>query len=322
MLFELHGFFGRTPAIGRVCIAAAGIIAAGAATEALSQSGETYFGTVRASDLVSLSYAARGCILQTNEAVKNARVAEAGQVLVTLDAERSELSLRTAEARVAELAATVEERQLSIQAAIADDRRKQEDLAFVEKEFERNKTMLGRGLINETALEAIERRFMEARFASERAKEAIANAGAAKKRAEIALEIGMLDARTAEITLTGFSLAAPFDGVLVGFEASVGDCVQEGALAAQIYRPDQKSVDVFLPISRLAAPDASGLAVGAAVSVSRVNGDECGGAITRLDTQADPETQFVEATVDLAEDCAPGFFLNESVEIRATGESG
>ena len=278
---------------------------------------DTYFGTVRARDMSSLSYGGRGCIVEVSQTAKRGSMVEAGQLLVRLDAQRMQLALRTADGRLSELAAAVAERELAIAAAVADERRRGQELAFVEEEFQRNSVMLGRGLINETAMEAIERRHMEATFASERAKEAIANAEAALKRAEIALEIGELEKQSAELDLSDMVVAAPFDGVLVGFSANVGDCVQEGEVAAQIYVPDQKAVDVFFPISRLTQPVANGLGIGAEVTIRRVNGQECPGSITQLESEADPETQYVEATVDVDESCAPNLFLNEGVEVRA-----
>ncbi len=279
---------------------------------------DTYFGTVSASKMSGLSYQARGCIVAVSEDAERARKARSGQVLVKLDDQRTRLALKTAEARILDLAATVEERQLALAAARADDRRRNEELDFVAEEFERNSTMLGRGLINETTMDAVERRFMDAKFAAERAKEAIANAEAAVKRAEIALEIGKLERQTAEINLADTSLTAPFDGILVGFDENVGDCVQEGELAGQIYVPDQKAVDVFFLISRLSAPEPARVAVGAAVVVTRVNGEMCDGTITRIDTEADLENQFVEATVDVDPTCAPDLFLNEAVEVQVT----
>ena len=188
--------------------------------------------------------------------------------MVRLDDQRAHLALRTAEARQAELAAAMQERRLAIAAARADERRRQEDLAFVAKEFERSSAMLGRGLINESTMDTIERRFMEARFAAERAGEAIATAEAAARRAEIALDIGTLDRQTADLNLADVVLVAPFDGILVGFDPDPGECVQEGELAARLYVPDQKSVDVFLQISRLADARGGGLEIGVPVQVS------------------------------------------------------
>ncbi|MEL7115472.1 MAG: HlyD family efflux transporter periplasmic adaptor subunit [Pseudomonadota bacterium] len=279
---------------------------------------DSYFGTVRARDLSSLSYEARGCVIEVSEDAKTVGEVAAGHGLLRLDDQRAQLAVRTAEARVLELQAAMAERELAVAAAIADEKRRKEDLAFVEEEFQRNSVMLGRGLINESTMETIERRFMEARFTAERAIEAIANAEAAKNRAEIALQIGQLEVDSAGLNLDDLQIMAPFDGVLVGFDANVGDCVQEGELAAQIFRPDQKSVDVFFPISRLASQSGSGLTVGQSVTVTRVNGDTCGGTITQLDADADAETQFVEATVDVDAACAPSLFLNEAVEIEAT----
>lgn len=283
---------------------------------------DTYFGTVRASDITGLSYGARGCIVEVSQAAKRSRSVTAGEVLVRLDAQRAQLDVRSAEARVSDLTAAMDERELALVSARSDERRAREELDFVAKEFERNSVMLGRGLINETTMETIERRFMDATFAAERSQEAIANAEAALRRAEIALEIGELDMDLTKITLDDFELVAPFDGVLVGFDANVGACVQEGELAGQIYEPEEKSVDVFFQISRLTAPEATGVAIGATVKITRVNGDACDGTVTRLDTEADPETQFVEATVDVDPACAPSLFLNESVEVETvTGGS-
>ena len=278
---------------------------------------DTYFGTVRARDIFSLSYGARGCIVDVAEDAKAERLVRAGQVLVRLDDARSLLGLRTAEARVAELEAALEERRLSVDAAVADERRRGQDLALVQEEFQRSSEMLGRGLINESAMDAIERSFLESTFAAERAQESIATAKAAARRAEIALEIGRLEVATAQVDHEKLLLVAPFDGVLVGFDANSGDCIAEGALAGRIYVPEQKSVDVFFRISRLTEEGGGGVSVGAEVQVTRVNGAACGGTITRIDTEADLETQFVEATVDVDPACAPNLFLNESVEVEA-----
>ncbi|WP_417207713.1 efflux RND transporter periplasmic adaptor subunit [Antarctobacter sp.] len=278
---------------------------------------DTFFGTVQATGMVGLSYEARGCVVEVSEQAKRDRVASAGQVLVRLDGKRSLLALRTAESRLAELGAQVEERELDILSAAADDKRRQQELDLTTAEFERNSTMLGRGLINETTMEGVERRFMEARFAADRAQEAIATARAAKRRAEIALEIGQLDLQTAQLNHDMLVLTAPIDGVLVGFETNVGDCVQEGERAAQIYAPSQKSVDVFILIRRLSTSGPNGIAEGSEVRITRVNDQTCGGTITRFDTEADLENQFVKATIEVDESCAPGLFLNEAVEVEA-----
>jgi multidrug resistance efflux pump len=283
---------------------------------------DTFFGTVQASDIAGLSYEARGCVVEVSEEAKRARVASAGQVLVRLDDQRSLLALRTAEARVAELAAQIEERELAIASATADDRRRQQELELTTAEFERNSTMLGRGLINETTMEGVERRFMEAQFAADRAQEAIATAQAAKRRAEIAHEIGKLDLQTAQLSLDMLVLKAPIDGALVAFDTNVGDCVQEGARAAQIYAPNEKSVEVFILIRRLSETGPTGISEGSDVLITRVNGQICDGTITRFDTEADLENQFVKATIDVDETCAPDLFLNEAVEVVAMLDTG
>ncbi len=293
-----------------------------AAPVAAQDAPASYFGTVKAAQLEGLSYGARGCITEVSVAARTGRVASAGQVLVRLDDQRSQLALRTAAARVEDLKAAVAERSLALEAARADAGRRSEERDFVAKEFERNKVLLSRGLINETAMETVERRFMDARFAADRAAEAIDTALSAVRRAEIALEIGALERATAEINHDKLTLTAPIDGALIGFDANVGDCVQEGELAGQIYAPAAKTVEIFFLISRLSASERADVSVGAPVTFTRVNGETCSGTISRLDTEADLETQYVEATIDVAPACAPGLFLNEAVEVRPAAEPG
>lgn len=283
---------------------------------------DTFFGTVQASNIAGLSYEARGCVVEVSDQAKRQRVATAGQVLVRLDDQRSALALRTAEARLAELEAQVLERDLAIQSARADGERRSQELKLSTAEYERNSTMFGRGLINETTMEGVERRFMEARFAADRANEAIATAEAARRRAEIAHEIGKLELQTAQLSHEKLAVTAPFDGVLVGFDTNVGDCVQEGERAAQIYAPSEKSVEVFILIRRLAETGPTGITRGTEVQVTRVNGQACGGEITRFDTQADLENQFVKAVIEVDEACAPDLFLNEAVEVEALFDTG
>jgi len=275
-----------------------------------------FFGSVRAREIASLSYGARGCVTEVAETAENGGAVAAGAVLVRLDDQRAALALRTAEARLFELQAAVEERALAVASAEADARRRQQELTFVGEEFERSSAMLDRGLINESAMDTVERRYMDATFAAERATEAIASAEAAAKRAELALEIGQLDRQSAEIDLSKFTLAVPFDGILAGFDATVGACVQEGELAGQVYMPDQKSVDVYLQVRLLTGAAGGGLAVDAPVRVLRVNDEACAGTIARIDTEADLENQLVQVTVDVDETCAPRLFLNESVKIE------
>lgn len=277
---------------------------------------ESYVGTVRARDVNGLSYGVRGCIARVSEAALRDQVATAGQMLVELDDAQSQLALRTAEARLSDLKAAVEQRELDVAAAVAAERRRDEELAFVSKEFDRNQAMFRRGLINETTMEGVERRMMDARFAADLSREAVASARSARARADIAVEIGALDLRTAEIAHEDLVLNAPFDGVLVGFEPRVGACVTEGALAGQIYDPERKAVDVYVLIARLSGADAATVARGAQVTVRRGNGQGCGGSITWIDTEADLESQYVKTTIDVEQACAAALFLNEAVEVE------
>ena len=276
----------------------------------------TLAGTVVASAISGISYETGGCIVDVSEPARTAGTAIAGQVLVQLDAQAAELAHETAKARVADLQAAVAEKQLAIDAAKANVKRRAQELALVSKEFERNEKIFRRGLVNESTMEGIEIRMMSTTFAADQAKETLASALSAKKRAEIALQIGVLDLQAQEDRLEALTLRAPFDGVLLGFEPNVGDCVNAGASATRIYAPTKKAVEVFVHVNQLMAKTSAGIAIDAPVRIARINGDSCGGTFTWIGTEADLENQFVKSTIEIEEGCAAALYLNEAVEVE------
>jgi len=273
-------------------------------------------GTVFADEITGISYEKGGCIVAVAEPVRRSGMAKAGQILVELDASEAALKQKTAEARVLDLEAAVFERQLAIDAAQASVERRVQELELVGKEFARNEKIFRRGLLNETAMEAVESRLMNATFAADQASETQASAVSAKKRAQIALEIGKLDVQSQQVGLDALTLRAPFDGVLLGFDPKVGDCVSAGASAAQIYAPHEKAVEVFVNVTQLVSRAETGIEVGAAVTIARINGETCEGKFTWIGTEADLENQYVKSSIDVNEACAPQLFLNEAVEVE------
>lgn len=275
-----------------------------------------FAGTVVARELTGLSYETGGCIVAVSGPARRSGTADPGQVLVELDPQAAELSLQTARARVADLEAAVDEKQLAIDAAEANVDRRAQELDFVGKEFARNEQMFRRGLINESTMEGVESRMMNARFAADQARETRASAISAKTRAEIALDIGKLEMQSQEVDFGALKLRAPYGGVLLGFAPNVGDCVTAGASAAQIYAPEKKSVEVFVRVDQLVAQQSSGVTIGAPVRIARLNGDACGGTFTWIGTEADLEHQYVKSSIEVDEACAPALFLNEAVEVE------
>lgn len=276
----------------------------------------TFAGTVVARDLTGLSYETGGCITAVSEDARRTGMAETGQLLVKLDDQASDLALQTARARVSDLEAAVAETQLAIDAAEANVDRRAQELEFVGKEFDRNEQMFRRGLINESTMESVESRMMNAQFTADQAAESLASARSAKERAEIALKIGQLDLQTQLVAVENLEMRAPFTGLLLGFEPNVGDCVSAGAQAARIYAPEKKSVEVFVRVDQLVAQQSSGVTIGAPVRIARINGQACGGAFTSIGTEADLEHQYVKSSIEVDEACAPDLFLNEAVEVE------
>jgi len=273
-------------------------------------------GTVFADEITGISYQTGGCIVAISEPARRSGMAVAGQVLVELDASDAELRQKTAQARVLDLEAAVFERQLAIDAAKANVNRRAQELELMRKEFARNEKIFRRGLLNETAMEGVESRLMNANFAADQALESQASALSAKNRAQIALEIGKLDLQSQQVDLDALTLRAPYDGVLLDFDPKVGDCVNPGTSAAQIYAPEKKAVEVFVSVTQLVSQEDSGIAIGAPVSIARINGAACEGAFTWIGTEADLENQYIKSSIEVDEVCAPTLFLNEAVEVE------
>ena len=278
-------------------------------------------GSVVANNTTGLSYEARGCITAlSSEAIKSG-IATEDQILVQLDDRSANLALKTAQVRLNDLQAAVSERAFAITVAIAEVARVSEEQEFVNREYDRTRVLFQRGLVNETTLDAAERRKLDAIFVVQRAEEALERAKATKGRAEIALEIGQLELQARELDLEALTLRAPFDGVLLNFNANIGDCVGQGGQAAEIYDPTEKSVETFVYVDQLVDADRVGVVAGNPVQVVRTNGQICEGVFSLIETEANLESQNVKAKIELSKTCAPDLFLNEAVGIKTLSSS-
>ena len=275
-------------------------------------------GTVVADNMTGLSYRVRGCITSISKEATNTGSAAVNQELIKLDDRVAKMAVATAVARVKDLEAEVGDSEFSITTVHAEIIRVQEEQDFVVREFERTRLLFQRGLVNETTLEAAARRKMEASFALERIQEDLQRALSGKSRAEIALDIGLLELNARQSDLEDFTIHAPFRGVLLNFNPKVGDCVSQGALAAQIYKPNDKSVETFAFMNNLVDANQFGLTIGNPVQVIRVNGESCPGKISLVGTEANLETQSVKVRIKLDPNCAVEMFLNEGVKIDLT----
>ena len=278
-------------------------------------------GTVFANNETGLSYQTGGCISEVSSQSLTTGKAYQGQVLVELDDRNAILAFKTAEARLLDLEASVEDSDFAIEVAKADVGRVEEEFQFVEREFERTKVLFERGLVNETTFEAAERRKLETTFSVQRAKESLGRSISSKTRSLIALDIGKLELEGRQLDLDDLIVRAPHDGILLEFEPNIGDCVSQSSLAAKLYRPEEKSVETFIFVEQLVNAKEIGVAVGNLVNVIRTNGQICSGIFSLVGTEADLESQNVKAIIDLDPTCAPSMFLNEAVKIETVSEN-
>ena len=278
-------------------------------------------GTVFANNETSLSYQTGGCIAEvSSQSIATGKTSQ-GQILVELDDRNAVLALKTAQARLLDLEASVDDSDFAIEVAKADVGRVEEEMQFVEREFDRTKVLFERGLVNETTFEAAERRKLETTFSVQRAKESLGRSISSKTRSLIALDIGKLDLKGRQLDLDKLIVRAPHDGILLEFEPNIGDCVSQSSLAAKLYRPEEKSVETFIFVEQLVNAEEMGVAVGNSVNVIRTNGQICTGIFSVVGTEADLESQNVKAIIDLDPTCAPSLFLNEAVKIETMSEN-
>jgi multidrug resistance efflux pump len=278
-------------------------------------------GTVFANNQTVLSYQTGGCIAKVSSQSLATEKTYQGQILLELDDRNAVLALKTAQARLLDLEASVGESDFAIEVAKAEIGRVEEEFQFGEREFERTKVLFQRGLVNETNLESAERRKLEAIFSVQRSKEALKRSVSVKARSLIALDIGKLELEARQIDLDQLTIRAPHDGILIDFEPNIGDCVSQGSLAAKIYVADEKSVETFIFVEQLLNAEKIGIVVGNLVNVVRTNGQICPGVFSLVGTEADLESQNVKATIDLDASCAPLMFLNEAVTIETLSEN-
>ena len=278
-------------------------------------------GTVFANNETSLSYQTSGCIAEVSSQSLTTSKTYQGQILVKLDDRNAVLAFKTAQARLLDLEASVDDSDYAIEVAKADVGRVEEEFEFVQREFERTKVLFERGLVNETTFEAAERRKLETTFSVQRAKEALGRSIASKTRSLIALNIGKLELEGRQLDLDKLIVRAPHDGILLEFEPNIGDCVSQSSLAAKLYRPEEKSVETFIFVEQLVNAEEMGVAVGNSVNVIRTNGQICTGIFSAVGTEADLESQNVKAIIDLDPTCAPSLFLNEAVKIETVSEN-
>ena len=279
-------------------------------------------GTVVAANKTGLSYEAQGCIKSISQDALKSGKATAGQILVELDDRAANLAIRSAKARVSDLEAAVYERDFAIKVAKADLSRVKEERDFVDREFERTQILFQRGLVNETTLEAAERRKLDATFSVDRTQEALEITKSSRSRASIALEIGQLELEARKLDLDALNVRSPFNGVLLNFDPNIGNCVSQGTLAAEIYTSDAKNVETFIFVDQLVDTASTGVIIGNPVNVSRINGKICLGIFSGVDTEANLETQNVKTTIKLDASCAKSMFLNEAVEIETLPTNG
>lgn len=230
---------------------------------------------------------------------------EAGQVVTRLIDDDAKLSLRAAEANVAERLADTERAQAALAAAESQVQVERSSADELRDEVTRKRQLVNAGGVSAGEFRRLEIRLegLDAKVAA--AERAVSEAQAACKQAEAAQESATVMRDEAQLRLTRMEVRSPVDGVVLtrlvepGSRISMGSKSGDGAgsmsgTVIRVYDPAKLQVRVDVPLA-----DAAKVGVGtrALVSTEALAEQSFTGTVTRVIHEANIQRNTVQFKV-------------------------
>ncbi|WP_068304331.1 efflux RND transporter periplasmic adaptor subunit [Pararhodobacter sp. CCB-MM2] len=244
------------------------------------------FGEVVSRRTLELRAPSGGRILELADGFEEGAVVEAGQVLVRLDPADATAALALVRADLSQAEDELREAQRSAELAGLDRAEAESQVGLRQRAFERQQTLLERGVGSSAGVEEAELAFAGARAALISRRQAEASAEARVAQAETALERQRINLSEAERRVAETEITASFGGVLSGTMAVAGSNVASNALLASVIDPDRLEVSfrlstaqylrlldeggALLPAEAQVAMELGGLEITSPAQVSRV----------------------------------------------------
>ncbi len=210
-----------------------------------------------------------------------------GDLLAQIDSQTFERRVQEAEANLAVARANIE-----IQAATI--LRAEANLWAAERDYERQKSLIGRGSVSESALDAAEATWQSARAEVAIARAQQLNAQATAQQREAALEAAQIDLERTEIR-------SPIDGVVIDRAVDVGQTVAASLQAPVLFTIAQDLNDIQIEAS-VDEADIGSVRQGASAKfgVDAFPDREFGGEVSQVRLAPNEEGNVVTYTVVIA----------------------
>lgn len=281
-------------------------------------------GTVEPVERSQLSAQVPGRVLSVS--LREGERFEEGDILVELDTQEAQASLRQAEAALdqarARLAAVTDQ---TAPAAVQDV----EDATLLyegaQQELERARQLVSAGVESEALLDQRQREFERAEVALERARTAMEEAsprGSAVAEATAAIRQAEAGRALAQVNLANHTVRAPFDGMILSRQVERGQTVQPGGLLFSVAAkgplevridPDEQEVSNLEP------------GQSAQVVADAFADQPMEARLDRIDPAADRERATVTAFLELVDEPPAGLrtdmTLSVDIELRRQPEA-
>ncbi|HEV2854159.1 MAG TPA: efflux RND transporter periplasmic adaptor subunit [Thermoanaerobaculia bacterium] len=234
------------------------------------QSGPALTGTLAAEQQATVRAQLSGSVLEV--LAEPGQTVRRGQVLARLDS------------------ASLTEIYTSAQAAVTNARN---NLAFAERELERQRALVAAGAVAQRNVETAQQQVVAARAALAQARSQVANA---------------------EKQLGYTRVKAPFSGVVSERPVAGGDVVQPGTALFTIVDPSSLQLEAAIPAEQIGS---LGVGVPVEFNVTGYTGRIFRGRITRINPAADPATRQVRVYAEIpnpGNDLVSGLYAEGRVE--------
>ncbi|MGE0622379.1 MAG: HlyD family secretion protein [Pseudomonadales bacterium] len=215
-------------------------------TPAVMHPSFTAYGRVESSNVTHLKTDLNAQIAEIH--VREGDWAEAGDVLITLDARELELALDERRAELKQLAANLESVRIEQEMLEASTDQYRSVYQVAEKKRERHQDLMAKRLISQSLLDEVTAEADQASIRYRDHMRALADTPNRMAAARAAVDRANALVRQAELDIEKTRITAPFRGPILGVFVAPGDRSNLGATLADIANADAFEVRVQIPV--------------------------------------------------------------------------
>ncbi len=263
------------------------------------------YGTVAPRRSVKISAEVSGRIDQMHPAFVAGGRIEKGALLIAIDPESYELEKDSAQVRVTQSTADIENYEQEIENLRADIALSKASLALAQKEFNRVSALTKNQFASKTLLDQTEQQVLQSKIQLQALQNRMALTDTVMAQKKAALAMARLDYEKADLAFSRTRIRAGFDGFVLEKSAEQGEYVTIGQTLGVIYQNGQLDVEISIPIEKTrwlnSLSDAAALPR-ARIRLANPNGlaeHEWEGQVARLKARIDEQTRTLPLVVEI-----------------------